>query len=199
MIHRYTKKLAGIYADRGIIQKEDEEIYSYGLEILMSTVFTIAVLLIAGLFLHKGAETLILLLVYCPIRTFAGGYHTDSNLKCITAFILLYFLIISIYTGLTSTEMPKGYMILALVYICNVIILMLAPVESTENPLPYKRKKGMKRKAFYLTLIYTAIITYIELSGRTYTNFALLGSIAIIWVTTLVVIGKIKYRNKEVR
>lgn len=199
MIHRYSKKLAGIYADRGIILKEDEEIYSYGLEILMSTVFTIIILLIVGLFLHKGAETLILLLVYCPIRTFAGGYHMDSNLKCISAFILLYFLIILLYTSLTGTEMPSSYMILAPVYICNAIILMLAPVESIENPLPYKRKKGMKRKAFCLTFIYTAVITYIELLGRTYTNFALLGSIAIIWVTTLVVIGKIKYRNKEVR
>ncbi|WFR56996.1 accessory gene regulator B family protein [Anaerocolumna sp. AGMB13025] len=199
MIHRYSKKLAGIYADRGIIPEEDEEIYSYGLEILIATVFTITVLLLSGLCLHKGAETLILLMVYCPIRTFAGGYHTDSNLKCISAFILLYFLILSIYTGLKGTQMPIGYFILALVYICNIIILMLAPIESSENPLPYKRKKGMKRKAFYFTFFYTAVITYIQLLDRTYANFALLGSVAIIWVTTLVVIGKIKYKSKEVR
>ncbi|MGB8454693.1 MAG: accessory gene regulator B family protein [Anaerocolumna sp.] len=199
MIHKYSTKLAGRYADRGIIQREDVEIYSYGLEILISTIITITVLLISGFILHEVFETIILLAVYCPIRTFAGGYHTDSNLKCIATFIILYFLIILLYTNLIGTGIQHNYYLLIPVYISNIFILMLAPVETRLNPLPEKKKQGMKIKAFFYTFIYTGIITYIVVFNQIYSRFALLGSIAIIGVTALVIIGKLKYGNREVK
>ncbi len=60
------------------IDKKDGEVYRYGIELILSTVFTTLATLIISLLLNKFIFFLIFYIFFIPLRIFAGGYHASG-------------------------------------------------------------------------------------------------------------------------
>ena len=90
MIKNISNSVSRKFAEKGILEKNNVEICSYGLEIFISTMISVCMVLFISTFFTKPLEGIIYLLFYCSLRTYAGGYHADSEEKCyITSFAMV--------------------------------------------------------------------------------------------------------------
>lgn len=190
MLEGYSYKLARYFIGKGKVDKKEEEIYAYGFEVLMSSVFSIICSLIIGVVLKKGVEAAIFLFVYCSIRKEAGGYHADTNIKCTLTFLSVFTFIMIVYEKVSRNT--SDLVLITLILLSDLCIVLFAPVGTIENPIPIHREKKMKKKAILLASIYSIIFTYIMFFKEIYMDYAIIGTIAIIWLSILLISGKFK-------
>jgi len=91
MIEKYVKNLV----NQNIIDPDKQEIYTYGIKQGILIIVNIATVVGVGLVLGLLAERIVFLVTYMLIRTYAGGYHTKSQLSCYifsTAAVTVIFL-----------------------------------------------------------------------------------------------------------
>lgn len=136
-------------------QSEDKEIYEYGLQILLNTVFSIGIVLLIGGIINEFCGTAMFLLCYCSLRLFAGGLHANSNNRCMIIFIGGYILVSYI---LEYTEVILNIWVISIAVLFNICILMWAPVDVPNNQIPTPKRRIMKRQSFFISLIITSVI-----------------------------------------
>ena len=193
MIRRTAEEMAFFFVKRGVIEKEDKDVYIYGSELLISEI--ICTLLVIGISLCKGEfiETLIYLFSYMSIRVYAGGYHASSYSNCITIFNLCYVGVMYVMKIIQLLGLLK---ILELITFGAIMIIWkLAPVEDLRKPLDEEeryiyRKKA--RKKVLLLFLFAIIVTRIfpTLKDKVY-----YGLIAICEIALLLLVGYIKNRR----
>ena len=74
---------------------DDEEmldVYKYGIEIALSSVLNFVLIIISSLILRDLSAGLIFMAVFIFLRSYTGGYHAETYLKCNIAFVCTFFL-----------------------------------------------------------------------------------------------------------
>ena len=80
MLNKVACKLA-----KKIVECSDtdkEEIYIYGLELIISTFFGLSSILLISCLLFCFTSGLVFISVFVPLRLFTGGYHAENYGKC---------------------------------------------------------------------------------------------------------------------
>ena len=67
---------------RGAIDADAREIYVYGAEILLYTLFSTMGLLAIGLFMRRLPETAILIILFYVNQSTGGGFHAATHTRC---------------------------------------------------------------------------------------------------------------------
>lgn len=152
MISEVSKRTAGFLSKNMIIETEYEEVYVYGIEILLSTILNFIVAFIIALISHEFVACLINLIAFVTIRIYAGGYHADTHLGCMTTLVgvLLIFIFVIKLVSLKLMMMLSPIMLI----ISAIIIFKYAPVEHPNKPLSDKKKLKLRRKALISLLIW---------------------------------------------
>lgn len=75
MISKLAKGTACFFVDNKIIEVEDSEVYAYGIELLLSTIFNLIIAIIIALISNEFIPCVINLTAFVTIRMYAGGYH----------------------------------------------------------------------------------------------------------------------------
>lgn len=79
MISKLAKGMACFFSDNKIIAAEDSEVYAYGIELLLSTIFNLVVAIIIALISNEFIPCFFNLTAFVTIRMYAGGYHADTH------------------------------------------------------------------------------------------------------------------------
>lgn len=111
MIHR----LANVFLKNHIIDKDDLEIYEYGIFVVLFNLLSIGAIIVLGILFNRLSFTLEFLLFYIPNRIIIGGYHCKTPQRCFITFISSYAFIL-----LCSYIIPYSdilYMVSILLYI----------------------------------------------------------------------------------
>jgi accessory gene regulator B len=137
-VQRIIDGFIGFWVREGFVRENDQDIYSYGLELLISTVMNILALLALGLIFGRLAETAVVLAVMLPMQSFAGGYHANTHLKCFLIMIIGWFPVMWMIDSLSG----KGAAVVSCAAI--TVILRLAPVRHVNVPMSGERVKRMK-------------------------------------------------------
>lgn len=139
MITTLAQCIAGCLLRNGIIDGEKLDIYIYGFEIIISNTCGFLIAFILGLFFSQMVECAVFMLVFVILRSFCGGYHADTYLKCNTIFAttLTFVMIYVKYIPYHSAKMGIVMGIFSL-----LTIILFSPVENKFKPLdePTKRK-----------------------------------------------------------
>lgn len=182
-------KIAEVISDRIVTvngQREDKEIYKYGLQILLNTVLSIGIVMLIGSVANELWGTVIFLIYYCSLRLFAGGLHADTNNKCMAIFIGGY--IFALYI-LKRVEVALNVDVIGILILFNICILMWAPVDVPNNPIPTSKKRIMKKRAFFISLIITSVIFALLFNTHDEGKWAFAG---LSWYFCILTTGKIK-------
>lgn len=182
-------KIAEVISDRIVAvngQREDKEIYKYGLQILLNTVISIGIVLLIGSAANELWGTVIFLFCYCSLRLFAGGLHADTNNKCMVIFIGGYIIALSI---LKCVEVVLNVDVIGILVLLNICVLMWAPVDVPNNPIPTAKKRIMKKRAFFISLIITSVIFALLYNSCDEGKWAFAG---VGWYFCILTTGKIK-------
>jgi len=89
-------RIVGRWSESGLIEKSDEDVYAYGLDLLIFSILNILVILVTSLVINKIIESIILLAVIIPLQSYGGGYHAKTHLRCFIAMYIGWWCVIII-------------------------------------------------------------------------------------------------------
>lgn len=150
MLEKVSDKIANSLVLQGIISKDDVEVYSYGLALLISFLFNTLVMLIVGGLIHRLIETLLFLAVFVLLRSFTGGYHADTFQKCMIITFSTYGSVIMLSS--INVVLPVYFVA---VLVGFFIVLAMAPVEHPNKEISDRKKVHHKITSIALYLFFS--------------------------------------------
>lgn len=136
-----------------VINEEYEEVYIYGLELILSFLISTSIILVIGAILGQIISTLTFLATFILIRQFTGGYHANSYIMCKACTVICYSVSLLLANAF---PIPRLLFIVLLVLGC-LIIWLWGPIENRHKPLTEQVKKKNKYAALLLFAIWSVI------------------------------------------
>lgn len=191
MFVKVAEKLADSLEKNEIIKHDDRELYVYGLDQGFSIILNIITTLLIGLIFNTFFLLVVFMAAYIPLRSFAGGYHAKTPLRCYIFSIVLLVLVSLGMKNLVFSDLVN-YVVLA---ISVFIIFVLSPVEDKNKPLD-KIELKVYRKRTLLILLAELIICILFSVLSIYKPFISI-AYALVVIGVMLLIGMIK--NKIMR
>jgi len=168
------------------INKEQYEVCKFGIQQGLIILLNMVTIIIVGIIVGELWQAILFMIFYFPLRSYAGGYHAKTSVRCYVYSILLIIIVLlaiklSVFTRLV-------YIFAFMVSI--IIIFILAPVEDLNKKLDNIEIGVYKKRTRIVTTIegMLFIISFIH-------NFTILIDV-IFWVfivmASILCIGKIK-------
>lgn len=154
-------ELADVLIKKEIIVSNDREIIVHGLTSGIELIFNIITTLALGWFFGLVIESLIFLVSFSLIRTYAGGYHCEKATSCYFMSSGIVVLVLSIVKFI-----PKKYILvisLVMLLISIPIILKLAPIETKSKPLDEVERKYFRKKTILHLSLECIVVTILFL------------------------------------
>lgn len=149
-----SNKFISLLCENNIIERDKQELYSYALEILLSSILHFSTAVLIGFICGMALESFLMFLAFSLVRRYAGGFHASTPLKCyfssIAAIISMLFLISVV------TKWNNDIAFYVILFISDLTIWLASPIESQNKPLSYKEKKVYKAVSIALSSIITA-------------------------------------------
>lgn len=107
--------------------------------------------LLLGYFTNHLLEIIMFLILFIPLRSNAGGFHTKKKLTCYCFSNLMLLAIVYIPNLIIS---KTAYGIIAILFVLsNLLILCLAPIPNFNRIFDPSEKIVFKRRTHYVLLI----------------------------------------------
>ena len=143
MFTKISKKMTDRLIQKKIIERNDYEIYQYGLEQIFTNILVILTLVILGISINELWQELIYAVAFMALRSYAGGFHASTPVKC---YFLTSILSITVLSVMKYVEM-SNFICLGLLVVSSVVIFSLSPVEAQNKPLDDIEKIIYRKKA----------------------------------------------------
>lgn len=146
---RLSHKIGNNLVRSNVIKEEDAEIYIYGINQIFVSVLNVSSALIIGLILDMFVESIIFMVAYIPLRSFAGGYHAKTPLRCYFASLILIFAVLLFCKIVPFNLFLHGGILL----VSSVVIALLCPVQDNNKPLDNSEHHRYKKISITILLI----------------------------------------------
>ncbi len=192
MTHKLSEEVTNYLIRKKVIQIQDYDIYKYGLERLLNTCILLFFTIIFGVILKEIVSTIIFFFSFYILRSYTGGYHAKTQLRCL---FLTVITIISVLSIMKFVILNK-FIWIGLFIMSSLIIIIYSPMDTKNKPLDAIEKIIYRRKSLIVWGI-EAILVIISIALNASVFYA-----AIIMSHSLIGISlgseKIKkYRNEE--
>lgn len=153
VLNRMSVKITNELVKNQIIDESDLEIYSFGIYQGIGFIFNIFTTILIFSFFDMLIQGLIFSIIYFLLRSYAGGFHSESTLAC---YILSAGLII------LSSMIMKTLVLTAslwlLFFILWLFIFTYAPVDTKTKRLDTAEKKVYQVKTRCILIIVISFI-----------------------------------------
>lgn len=163
MIHKLSTMISSHMVKKKVVNKELEEVYIYGIEIIISSIVGFLLTAAIGVLLNAFDEAMIYYAVFVILRSMTGGFHASSYFKCnlVFNFITLFVLIFS----KAESEIYMTIGTITLLFLSSIsIFILLAPIENPNKPIDEEKKPYLKVAAVSVSifLYVLSILLYIN-------------------------------------
>ena len=186
MIAKFAKKINEILIQKGIVQKEDAELYRYGIENGIVVAGNLLASGIFGIVTGRPGLVLVFLLFYASLRSYSGGSHCKSRIGCF--LISMAILSIPVYTHEFVMNNVPATVILMIGIAAVVVILILSPVESINKPLDDEEKKYYARVTHCIVALQVCVLIILFCLGVK--DYFYAGYSSIVLVAVFMVMGR---------
>lgn len=157
----FYEKITENLAANGIIAYEDKDLYTYGFKQGSLILLNIITTIIIGLIFNVLWQCIVFLLAYVPLRSYAGGYHARTQLRCYLFSIILMIIVSFIIKYVPWNELS----IMVLTLVSSGVILKLAPIADANKPFDIKEEQVYKVKSRLILLFEVFLIcVFVKLS-----------------------------------
>lgn len=146
-VNRISHAIAGWLAEQGSFNRDDYEIYQYGIQLGLTMVLNGMISAAISLLCGMLWEGILFFALFIPLRSYAGGYHSDTPGKCTLwsqAITCANFAVIRMMRCLPAWA-GVIYIVMSSV-ICVPEIIRKAPGEAKNKPLSLNEREVYKRK-----------------------------------------------------
>lgn len=185
-LEKLSHKIGDDLVRSGVVKEEDAEVYIYGINQILAYVLNASSSLIIGLIFGVTFEIIIFMAAYIPLRSFAGGYHAKTPLRC---YIFSVIMLIVVSIGLKYLSVSE-WVYYAVLLVSVLGILVLSPVEDRNKPLDEMEHKVYKKRAVIISTAELVISGLLKLAGLENLFVAVVYSFATLGF--MLVAGKIK-------
>lgn len=175
MYVRICRFIGNWFQRSGTITSEEQEVFEFGLERIISQLVSMLLLFALGLLYRGFLESVVFYFCFYYSRKFAGGYHADTYVKCNTLYLFTFTATLFGSRFLLSVPIIVSLMVIISVFVMLTTIL-LAPINNPNNPILPGKENG-----FYLL----AIVINAALSGISFVFLLINRSVAVFLIVTL--------------
>lgn len=192
MFENISERITSFLIENKVILTEDKDIYSYGLRQLFMMVLNITITILLGIIFKELWQSILFSLVYIPLRSYAGGYHARTPMRCTLFSTVMVCIALLLMKFLTFTRIS----IVVMLIVSSLIIILLSPVEDKNKPLDDLEKIVYKKRTLIILTI-EVIITIVTLLLN-FSSFSLCLVLSITSLSCMLILGTIKNRlNKR--
>lgn len=187
MYNYFSNLLANKWLKEGLISKEEFPIYTYGIEIIMSSIVGALLVFVVGSVLFDPILPICFLAVFIPLRCYCGGFHASTYLRCNSLMVVIF-----VITALLSEYFPpdKEYLFIGII-LSSILLVIFAPVDNEKKRLTPKEKKKCKLISTILTIFIHLICLCLFYIGNMQFSIVFYSLLSVI---VLLIFGKIKDR-----
>lgn len=149
MVAKLSEKITDFFIHKQILKLEEKEVYCYCFELLIASLINLLIALTIGFGTLHFIETIVFLFVFMVARTFAGGYHADTHLRCMLIFVTVFSSFLLIVDCANYKQLN-----IILTVVGGIFLIFLPVADSVENRLSKKRKKKLKIKTILSVIIF---------------------------------------------
>lgn len=186
LLTRLSRKIVNDLTRSDIVKAEDAEIYIYGINQILMYSINISSALIIGLIFGKFFEAAVFIVAYCSLRSFAGGYHAKTPLRCYVFSVIMLIIVLVGIKYLYLTEWMYYVVLLA----AALVVIVLSPVEDRNKPLDEIEHKVYKRRTILIAATELLIGIVLKLTGLDNLFVAVVYSFVVL--SFMLVAGKVK-------
>lgn len=196
MISKLSTKLTEQLFRKGLIGREDKDLYEYAFFVMGSHAFFFLTSLIIGSSVNIPIEAMVFYLSFCCVRRFAGGIHADSETKCILFTILS--IIFSVLLIKTFNYFSLSVASICIMVISVITVILISPVDTPNKRIDQNKKRLYRKKTILFTIINLGLFACMNVLKKY--NIAIALSIGMSLAAILLILGKfeeIKQNCKE--
>lgn len=161
MISKAVSVLVEKQLENQLLQKEDVSVYRYGYTLIFEVAINILISCLIGILLGDMPAVITFLLVFMPLRSYAGGYHADKAWKC----IILSNCVILLVILLSRADFLRYFQFLFIPaeILIGGLVCKLAPVQSKNKRIDDREAKYYKSVVIkiYVIQVMAGIILFI--------------------------------------
>lgn len=132
---------------------DNYELYEYAIYIILSSAFHMATVIVLGLVFNLLTESLVFYLSFIVIRKFAGGYHAKTPVRCYLFSFASNIIILCLVKWLSSINTLFIIIFIIFELLCVVLILLISPLDTENNPLTGQEKKMYRMLTSIITIL----------------------------------------------
>ena len=132
---------------------DNYELYEYAIYIILSSAFHMATVIVLGLVFNLLTESLVFYLSFIAIRKFAGGYHAKTPVRCYLFSFASNIIILCLVKWLSSINTLFIFIFIIFELLCVVLILLISPLDTENNPLTGQEKKMYRMLTSIITIL----------------------------------------------
>lgn len=126
------------------------EIIHYGLYLWITDTIKLAMILITAYFLNILTETVIFLISFGLLRTFAGGAHAKTFMSCLILNSLITFG--TVYLSIWLSFINPIIICMAIMPFCTLAVYFYAPSDHENKPVTSKKQRKRLKTIAYIIL-----------------------------------------------
>lgn len=146
----------------------------------------ILTILLVGRMFGMLWQSVVFMVTYIPLRTYAGGYHARTQWGCYISSVVL---IVAVLLGIRFIPWTN-FIIIAISIISGLIIYILSPVEDSNKPLDTTEVKAYGKKARMILGFEFGVLILLMFIGVN--NIVVCISVSLIMASFMVILGEIK-------
>ena len=182
MIAKFAKKINEILIQKGIVQKEDAELYQYGIENGIVVAGNLLASGIFGIVTGRPGLVLVFLLFYASLRSYSGGSHCKSRIGCFLISMAILFIPVYTYEPVMK-NVPNA--VILLIGVLAVVII--------NKPLDEEERRYYARVTHCITTLQVCVL--IILFCLDLQDYFYAGYVSIVLVAVFMVMGKIAVKR----
>ena len=191
MIKLLSKGVTHFLLSKGKIEKSEIDLYNHGSEIIISTIIGFLMVFLTGVLLSSIDSAMIFYVLFVVIRSYTGGYHADTHLKC--KLTLLFCCVTVVF--FTNILEDKYNLIMHTIYVLLFIssVLIYAPIINGNKPMKEEEIERNRLKAIIISVV-VCVLSYAVYFFSLRCTISI--GITLVIISFLMVIGKLKERRK---
>ncbi len=191
MINYISDKVVAKLIQFGSIREDEKELYAYGLQqgsfIILNVLTTLLIGLMTGMFWHS----ILFMAMYLPLRSFAGGYHARTQVRCYLYSIILIIAVLSTIRFIPWTN----FICLGTALLAGLIIFILSPVEDINKPLD-QMEIVVYKKSTRTILVLELLLVLLLLALKLNEPLSCI-AVSLLALSVMLVLGKLKIRISD--
>ncbi|WP_073150466.1 accessory gene regulator ArgB-like protein [Paramaledivibacter caminithermalis] len=190
MIDKICRTITQKLVKNNIIKFEDHDIYMYGLQLFIVSIFKGIGIFAIAYGLGRIKEAAIFIIAFGILRINAGGYHFSTYFRCFIVTILtmttfrcfivtILTMTISIILAIFITPY-NTFITIPILAISILLVLQYAPVDTPNKPLSNKEYRIYRKRSIVTILLESLIILAVYILKKELSIYCNIATIAIL-------------------